>query len=117
MLILETMNTDEILQEMGGSIRGARVSQELTMKELAKKSEISVTSLSRIENGKTNPTILVLVKIFKALGREKEIANLFPAPSLSPIYLSKLAKNKKERTPPQRVKKKKIKEKEWKWEE
>jgi len=117
MIDFEAMNTDHILQKMGDSIRGARVSQELTMKDLAEKSEISVTSLSRIENGKTNPTIMILVRIFKALGRQKEIANLFPEPSLSPIYLSKLAKNKKEQTPPQRVRKKKAEEKEWKWEE
>ena len=76
MIDFEAMNTDHILQKMGDSIRGARVSQELTMKDLAEKSEISVTSLSRIENGKTNPTIMILVRIFKALGREKEIANL-----------------------------------------
>lgn len=117
MIDFKIMNTDQVLQEMGDSIRGARVSQELTMKDLADKSEISVTSLSRIENGKTNPTIMILIRIFKALGREKEIANLFPEPSLSPIYLSKLAKNKKEQAPPQRVRKKKVEKKEWKWEE
>ena len=114
---LETMSAYKILQVMGESIRGARISQELTMKELAEKSEISATSLSRIENGKTNPTFLVLVRIFKALGREKEMANLFPAPSLSPLYMSKVAKSRKEITPPQRVRKKKIEEGEWSWEE
>ena len=91
---------------MGESIRGTRISQELTMKELAEKSEISVISLSRIENGKTNPTLLILIKIFKALGREKEILNLFPPPNLSPLYLSKL--EKKKGTSPRRVKKRKL---------
>lgn len=117
MIDFKTMNSTKILQVVGESIRGTRISQELTMRELAEKSEISVMSLSRIENGRTNPTLLVLIRIFKALGREKEMANLFPGPSLSPIYLSKLAKNKKKITSPKRVRKKKIEEKEWKWKE
>ncbi len=115
MSYFENMSEHGILQMIGESIRGARISQELTMKELAEKSEIGTTSLSRIENGKTNPSLLVLIRIFRALGREKEIINLFPAPSLSPLYLSKLAKSKKEKTPPRRVRKKKIEESEWEW--
>ena len=113
MLDFETMSDSKILKVIGESIRGSRISQELTMKELAEQSEISVMSLSRIENGKTNPTLLMLLSIFKALGREKEIANLFPEPSLSPIYLSKMAKKKM--TSPKRVRKKKVKQKEWEW--
>lgn len=74
-------------------------------------------SLSRIETGKTNPTLLVLIRIFKALGREKEITNLFPKPTLSPLYKSKLAKKQRSTEAPQRVRKKKIEDKEWKWEE
>lgn len=106
---------ENILKHIGESIRGARVASHLTLEELSKKSEINPTTLSKIENGKTNTTILVLLRIFTSLGREKEIENLFPEPSTSPILMSKL--EKKIQKLPQRVRKGKKKKSEWKWEE
>ena len=105
---LNSKSKNEILRSVGESIRGARISQELTMQELAYKSEVSLMNLSRIENGATNPTLLTLIRIFKALGKEKEIMKLFPEPTLSPIYLSRLAKKQKSNKLPQRVRKKKV---------
>lgn len=115
MPIFKDLSDENILKHIGESIRAARVASNFTLEELSKKSEINVTTLSKIENGKTNTTILVLFRIFKSLGREKEIENLFPAPSASPIFLSKLAK--KTQKLPQRVRKGKQKKNEWKWKE
>lgn len=111
----KNINEEDILKHIGKSIRGARVASNLTLEELSQKSEINPTTLSKIENGKTNTTILVLLRIFTSLGREKEIENLFPEPSASPILMSRLEK----KTPklPQRVRKGKKKKTEWKWEE
>ena len=111
----EDMSEEDILKHIGCSARGARIASNLTLEELAQKSEINITTLSKIENGKTNTTILVLLRIFTSLGRGKEIENLFPEPSVSPILMSKLEK----RTPklPQRVRKGKKKTSEWKWED
>lgn len=109
------LSEEDILKHIGESIRGARVAGNLTLEELSKKSEINITTLSKIENGKTNTTILVLFRIFTSLGREKEIENIFPEPSASPILLSKL--EKKNPKFPQRVRKGKQKKTEWKWEE
>ncbi len=109
------LSEEDILKHIGESIRGSRVASNLTLEELSKKSEINITTLSKIENGKTNTTILVIFRIFTSLGREKEIENLFPEPSASPILLSKL--EKKVPKLPQRVRKGKQKETEWKWKE
>lgn len=109
----------QILEIMGESVRGSRIAQELTLKELASMSEISEMNLSRVENGKTNPTILTLYRIFKSLNREKEIEKLFPEPTKSPLIMSKQAKSKDHESLPQRVRKKKENEddEEWSWEE
>ncbi len=115
MLDFKEMSEGEILKHIGESIRGARIASNLTLEELSKKSEINPTTLSKIENGKTNTTILVLFRIFTSLGREKEIENLFPEPSTSPILMSKL--EKKIPKTPQRVRKGKKSKSEWKWEE
>jgi transcriptional regulator with XRE-family HTH domain len=109
------LSEKDILKHIGESIRGARVASELTLEELSKKSEINKTTLSKIENGKTNTTILVLYRIFLSLNREKEIENLFPKPSTSPLLMSKL--EKKIPKLPQRVRKGKKKKSEWKWED
>ncbi len=115
MLNFKDISEEDILKHIGESIRGARVASNFTLEELSKKSEINITTLSKIENGKTNTTILVLFRIFKSLGREKEIENLFPEPSVSPILMSRL--EKKIPKLPQRVRKGKKKKTEWKWEE
>lgn len=109
------LSSKDILKLVGESMRGARVASNLTLEELSKKSEINITTLSKIENGKINTTILVLFRIFTSLGREKEIESLFPEPSASPILMSKL--EKKVPKLPQRVRKGKKKKSEWKWEE
>ncbi|MCB0407361.1 MAG: helix-turn-helix transcriptional regulator [Bdellovibrionales bacterium] len=102
-----------ILQLIGESIKGSRIASNLTLIELADKSEISKTTLSRIENGKINTTILVLIRIFTALGREKEIQSLFPQPFESPILRSK--QEKKTSGLPKRVRKTKKEKSDWFW--
>jgi transcriptional regulator with XRE-family HTH domain len=109
----KTANEDELLKHIGASIRGSRIAGNFTLEELASKSDINITTLSKIENGLINTTILVLIRIFSSLGREKEIQNLFPAPTTSPILLSKI-KNKANKLP-QRVRKQKKIKSDWKW--
>lgn len=45
-------NEEEILKQIGESIRGSRIASNLTLNELSNKSEINATTLSKIENGK-----------------------------------------------------------------
>ncbi|MCB1583541.1 MAG: helix-turn-helix domain-containing protein [Xanthomonadales bacterium] len=111
----KSISEEAILKHIGESMRGARVASNLTLEELSKKSEINPTTLSKIENGKTNTTILVLIRIFTSLGREKEIEKLFPEPSASPILMSRY--EKKAPKIPQRVRKGKKKKTEWTWED
>lgn len=107
----------QILSTIGESIRGSRIAQDMTLEELAKMSDINKMTLSRIENGKTNPTIMVLFRIFKSLNREREIEQIFPPPTESPLLLSKQAKSRDNNTLPMRVRKKDTSDEEWSWED
>lgn len=107
------LSEENILKAIGVSLKGARIASHLTLEELAKKSEINVTTLSKIENGKTNTSILLLLRLFIALEREKEIEKLFPEPSESPILRSQ--REKKASRLPQRVRKSKKKATQWEW--
>lgn len=52
---------------MGARIKELRLSKEMTQNDLAARCDFEKASMSRIEAGKTNITILTLHKISKAL--------------------------------------------------
>ena len=55
------------------SIVEARIEQNLSQKELAKKCDLKPSNLCRIENGNGNPSISTLLKIAHGLNRKLEI--------------------------------------------
>jgi len=61
------MTDTKFLANLGGRIKELRQKQEITQNELAVRCEFEKASMSRIESGKTNITILTLNKISKAL--------------------------------------------------
>lgn len=61
------MTEQKFLVTLGGRIRKLRTKKGLSLSELAYLCEFEKASLSRIELGKTNTTILTLCKISKAL--------------------------------------------------
>jgi len=61
------MTERKLLSTLGSRIRNLRLKKGLSLSELAHLCEFEKASLSRIELGKTNTTILTLSKISKAL--------------------------------------------------
>ena len=51
----------------------ARVSMNMTQKELAERSGIRQSNISRIENGTCSPTIATLQSLAKGLGKELSV--------------------------------------------
>ena len=43
---------------LGEKLRAARMGQNLSLRELAARAEVSASLLSQIENGKANPSVL-----------------------------------------------------------
>lgn len=60
----------EIIRE----IIKARINQNISQKELAKKVGIKQTNISRLESGEYNPSLKFLKKIAKGLGKELHIS-------------------------------------------
>ncbi len=60
-------NSNELLNNIGENLRSFRISKGLERKEIADISGISVSQYGRIENGTTKASVLMLVKIAKAL--------------------------------------------------
>jgi DNA-binding NtrC family response regulator len=61
---------DELHITVGARIRDFRKQQELTLKQLARRTNLSVSLLSQIERAETSSSLSSLFKIAKALGLE-----------------------------------------------
>lgn len=67
--ICQVMDKQELLKSVGKRIQDIRVSKGLTQVDLVGKidGDIDTTNISRIESGRTNPTIYTLHRIAVAL--------------------------------------------------
>lgn len=67
--ICQVMDKQELLKSVGKRIQDIRVNKGLTQVDLVGKidGDIDTTNISRIESGRTNPTIYTLYRIAKAL--------------------------------------------------
>ena len=55
------------------AIIDARISQNLTQKELSEKTGIAQTEISRLENGSRNPSVRLLQRLADGMGMELNI--------------------------------------------
>jgi len=62
------MNDPKFLTSLGARIRELRLQKDMTQNELATLCNFEKASMSRIESGKTNVTVITLRKISVALG-------------------------------------------------
>ena len=53
---------------VGNNVRRLRLQKGMTQEELAFEAEIDLTYVGGIERGRRNPSLIVLVRIAKALG-------------------------------------------------
>ena len=56
--------------EIGRAVAQARKAESLSQKDLAERSLIQQSEISRIERGSSNPTALTLVRLANALGQQ-----------------------------------------------
>lgn len=66
---MSSMNKSELLKTVGKRIQDLRISKGLTQVDLVGKMDgnIDTTNISRIESGRTNPTLFTLYRIAIAL--------------------------------------------------
>lgn len=77
----EVDTNSKILKSFGRHIKDTRLSLGLTQEELAASVQSSRSFISSLELGKTNPSLLTLLKIFNALSI-KDISFLFEGEDL-----------------------------------
>ena len=77
------------IKELGARIRHQRIAMGLKQTELAEKAAVSKDALSSLENGRSVKTE-TLARVLRGLGHPKALAEMLPAPVISPIDLQKL---------------------------
>lgn len=64
------MTEEELLMCVGGNIKRYRRQKGILQQDLAALCNMEIPNISRIENGRTNPTLRTLQKISQSLGVE-----------------------------------------------
>ena len=66
---MSSMKKSELLKIIGSNVKNIRVSKGMAQIDLASRvvGSIDTTNISRIESGRTNPTIFTLYRIAEAL--------------------------------------------------
>ncbi len=95
---------DAVLQEIGTRLAQYRLNRNLTQRELAREAGVSLSTVTRIEDGKS-AQLTNLIRVLRALGLLDNLEALVPAPRVSPLQQLELrgkqrrrASSKKEET-------------------
>ena len=79
-----------VLLSIGKKIREIRISKKIKLVDVAKQAEISKGLLSQVENGRTIPSLPVLLQIIKVLGIDYSVFfEGIDTPSSSPYILKR----------------------------
>lgn len=77
-------STDEWEARIGAQVRALRLDAELDQITLARRADVSTSTLQSLENGRGS-TLASLVRVLRALGAEDALDTLAPASAVSPI--------------------------------
>ena len=91
-----TDSISDLARSLGNSVRQLRLARNLDQRTTAERAGISLRALGMLENGRGS-TLETMLRTLKALGYEKNIEMLAPAPTVNPLALLKTSK------PPRRV--------------
>ena len=111
MQIVNELYEDDVLKELSERFRQYRIASEMTQADLAKKSAVTVRTISRFEKGE-DISLLTIVKLFKALDLAKNFEVMIPDMTKRPSYYFD---NNSKRERVRASKNKKAEETVWKW--
>ena len=86
----------ELTREFGTRMRRARLRQNITQADLARKAGVSITSVKEAEDGRIR-TVRVLLAVLRVLGRLKDFELLMDMPNISPREVAKLKGRRRKR--------------------
>lgn len=73
---MDKQGFEQLLDRLGEEIKALRLNAGLSQEALALAAEVDRTYVSQLERGVANPSLVILHRISKVLGRELQIAFL-----------------------------------------
>ena len=98
-----TLSDRAIEAELGQRIRSLRLRKNITQKQLAEATNLSVNAIKSLEVGRSR--ISTLIAVLRELSALDHLDNFLPATTLSPLQLVKMQGNARERASTKRLKK------------
>ena len=86
------LNDQKILEGLGERFKATRLSQNITMSELAETAGITERTLYNLENGSKSVGLLNVIAALRALGKLDELDHFLPAPPPRAEALVKIEK-------------------------
>ncbi len=111
-LLVDDQTIPEILVTVGARMRVERLNQNLTRAELAKRSGVSVTTISRCEHG-GNVATESLVRMMRGLNTESRLDAAFPDTAPSPLDVVERGNTERQRATGRRASGKRLTEVPW----
>ena len=91
-----------IEEELGKRIRALRLRKNLTQKELAEATILSLNVIKSLEAGRGK--LSSIIAVLRELGALDQLDSFIPEPSISPLQLAKMQGKQRERASGERVK-------------
>jgi len=92
---LYSLSDKGIEEELGGRIRALRLRKNVTQKELAEATALSLNTIKALESGRGK--LSSLIAVLRELGALDNLNSFIPEPSISPIQLAKMQGKVRER--------------------
>lgn len=100
-----------IEEELGSRIKALRLRKNITQRELAEATALSLNAIKALESGRGK--LSTLIAVLRELGALDQLDSFIPEPSISPIQLAKMQGKGRERASGERLKDKAKDETEW----
>lgn len=112
MQISYVLNDNAVLDEIGKRLAAHRLAQNLSQKELAAQAGVSLSTLTRLEDGNSVGTSN-FIRVLRGLGLLDNMEAMLPQPETSPVEMMKRQGKMRQRA--SRRKQKETPSRQWSW--
>ncbi|UCB55464.1 MAG: helix-turn-helix transcriptional regulator [Thiotrichales bacterium] len=90
-----TLSDKGIEQELGRRIKALRLRKNITQKELAQATTLSLNTIKSLESGSAK--LSTVIAVLRELGALDQMDSFIPEPSISPLQLARMRGKQRER--------------------
>jgi transcriptional regulator with XRE-family HTH domain len=106
-----TLSDKAIEKELGERIKALRLRKNITQKELAEATTLSLNSIKSLESGRSK--LATLIAVLRELEALDQLDNFIPEISISPMQLAKMHGHVRQRASGERLKSQSEDDPEW----